>query len=186
MSQFYLKRNISYLRALLYSRQQRIPKSILLCSFNTAANELIINRFFHKNPWTCYTTLSLVVEQTNMCKFHSGVHCKGTESSSGHKLERLHHKCFTNICLSILFHFLTLLFLWHFKTQIFIHSLISRPTLIKRTWCSRQTHIQLFCAKCRFNVICPINSTKRNSARKLINLCKIPLAAFVSSWSLVR
>lgn len=126
--------NSTHLRALLYARLQRIPKSIFLCSFNAPAKKLIINRLFHKNPGSCCTTLSLVIEQTNMGKFHSSVHCKEMQSTSDHKPELPHHKIFTDICHPSNFLFYHFLFLWPFKTQIYNHLLMSKQPLSRESW----------------------------------------------------
>lgn len=123
--------NITHLRALLYIRLQRISQSILLCSFNAPANKLIINRFFHKNPRSCNTTLSLVIEQTNMGKFHSSVHCKERQSSPDRKPELSHHKFFSNLCHPSNFPFQHFLFLWIFKIQIYNHLLMSKLALLR-------------------------------------------------------
>lgn len=158
-----LKRcNFTHLRALLYTRLQRIPKSILLCSFNAPANKLIINRLFHKNPRSCYAALSLVIEQTNMGKFHSSIHCKEMQSASDHKPESSHHNFFINLCHPSNFPSQHFLFLWPFKTQIYNHLFMSQlPFSRASRYTQLNTHSDILW-KCRFNIFCPVRSVKKS------------------------
>lgn len=162
MAELCWKRNITHLRTLLYTRLQRIPKSIFLCSFNAPANKLIINRLFHKNPRSCYTTLSLVVEHTNMGKFHSSIHCKEMQILSDHEpachmIKSLLTFVTHLISLSRTFYFYGPL--KHRYTSIYLcPSGPSQEYHGTHSW----AHIQVFYGKCRFKISCPVRSTKKS------------------------